>query len=559
MSARLPHMGSKDGSHRQGVWPLVSASEMQALDRQTIEDARIPGDVLMESAGRGLVASVLECVRTSRRFRSPVRALCGAGNNGGDGFVLVRHLHGEGIEAEAILIGDPERLPPDAARNWERLERVGARRRVVSSDFDWPTLLDETSVAVDALFGTGLARPIDGHLAALIDHVADARARGLRVVSVDMPSGICADTGQILGRAVVADRTMTISLPKIGLALEPGRSHAGEIRVVRVGIRDPDGERTPRAEVWNARAAGAKLPRRPQAGHKGTFGHVLVATGSPGKMGAAALCARAALRAGAGLVTLAYPEGLSNELDGVPVEAMTTAVASTPERFLSAEATKAILELAAARDVVALGPGLGRDAGLEELVGPLTAAIEAPLVIDADGLHAIAGRLESLGDRHAPTVLTPHPGEAAALLGTEAAALNRDRIGAARQLAERAGSIVVLKGAGTVVADRRGRALVVSTGGPALATGGTGDVLTGVISGLLASGMEAFEAAALGAWWHGATADRLVAGGLPFGLLAGELADALPACATALSRKEATLIAEEEGKGEDLELRFPGP
>jgi NAD(P)H-hydrate epimerase len=568
MSAHHLHSNTKLASHREGIWPLVTASEMQGLDRETIGAMQIPGEVLMESAGRGLVASVLDCLRHSHRSSNlsqrPIRALCGAGNNGGDGFVLVRHLHGEGIAAEAILIGDPDRLPSDASRNWDRLERVGASRRVAGPDEDWSEVFERTGVIVDALFGTGLARPIEGHLAELITAIASARADGVPVLSVDMPSGICADTGRVLGAAVQADRTLTISLPKVGLALEPGRSHAGDVRVVRVGIVDPSVDRTPRAEVWNARAAAALLPKRPRAGHKGSFGHVLVASGSPGKMGASALCARAAARAGAGLVTVAYPEGLATELDGVPIEAMTHAVPATPAGVLASEATKVLVELAAARDVVALGPGLGREASLRSFVARLALAIENPMVIDADGLHALAGQLEILLERRAATILTPHPGEAATLLGTEAKALNRDRLGAARELSSRSGSIVVLKGAATVVANPEGRALVVSTGGPALATGGTGDVLTGVIAALLGSGMDAFDAAGLGAWWHGATADRLVQTRLPFGLLAGELADALPECATALIVSGQTVHEQgmhhrEEGQGEDLELRFPGP
>jgi ADP-dependent NAD(P)H-hydrate dehydratase / NAD(P)H-hydrate epimerase len=556
VSVRLPNTNAGKRSHRSGVWPLVTASEMQELDQKTINEARIPGEVLMESAGRGLVASVLDLLRDARRTKLPVCALCGAGNNGGDGFVLVRHLHGEGIAAEAILLGDPDRLPPDAALNWQRLGLVGAAHRVATSDLDWASLFDGTGMVVDALFGTGLARPVEGQLAEVIHSVAFARTRGLPVLSVDIPSGINADTGEVLGAAIEADRTLTISLPKIGLALEPGRSHAGDVRVVRVGIADPDPERPQRAELWNARAAARQFPARPRAGHKGSFGHVLVASGSPGKMGAAALCARAAVRAGAGLVTVAYPAGLGAELDGIPVEAMTQSVESTAEGVLASKATKALVELAASRDVVALGPGLGRESSLRELVPRFAVSIECPIVIDADGLHALSGQLEVLRERSAATVLTPHPGEAATLLGTEARDLNRNRIAAARELAKLSGAIVVLKGAGTVIADSHGRSLVTPTGGPALATGGTGDVLTGIIAALLGSGIDAFEAAALGAWWHGATADRLVQNRLPFGLLAGELADALPECATALVAQRAD--GEEEGEGEDLELRFPG-
>ena len=285
--------------HRHGVWPLVTGAEMQALDRETIEARGVSGEILMESAGRALIRPVLGLRSDSARSEAPIRAFCGAGNNGGDGFVLVRHLRAEGIEAEAILIGDPARLSRDAASNWKRLEAIGASRLIVDpgdEDVDWDRLLSDTSVAVDALFGTGLKRGISGGFARLIESFATARVRGLKILSVDIPSGVSAHSGRVLGVAVSADRTLTISLPKIGLVLEPGRSHAGEIQVARVGIADPDPSRLPRVELWNARAAARHFPLRARAGHKGVFGHVLVVAGSQGMMGAASLCARASLR-----------------------------------------------------------------------------------------------------------------------------------------------------------------------------------------------------------------------------------------------------------------------
>lgn len=546
-----------DAMHRRGVWPLVSAAEMQALDRRTIEELGVPGEVLMESAGRALVEPVLALRRGSPRPQAPIRALCGAGNNGGDGFVLVRHLLGEGVAAEAVLIGDPDRLPADAAANWARLAAFGASRRVIdprTEDVDPAGLLAETSVAVDALFGTGLSRELEGGYARWVMGICAAREAGLRVLAVDVPSGIDANTGGVLGVAVEADRTVTISLPKIGLALEPGRSHAGAVWVARVGIADPDPDRPSRVELWNAQAAAERFPRRPPAGHKGTFGHVLVIAGSAGTTGAAVLSARAAARAGAGLVTLAHPRGVEAELAALPVEVMSAPVAATAGGAFARAGEKAIDELVSTRDVVALGPGIGRDPETVALVQRLAERIERPLVIDADGLNALIGGLDRLHDRRAPVVLTPHPGEAARLLDRSASALNADRVGSARALAARARAIVVLKGARTIVADPAGRALVVPTGGPVLATGGTGDVLTGIVAALLSSGMEAFEAAGLAAWWHGATADRMPQSALGFGLLAGELADALPIAAVE--------IAAEAGEGrrrESLDLRFPGP
>lgn len=563
--------------HQHGEWPLVSAAEMRELDRQTIESRGIPGELLMEAAGRAVAQNSHELASQSRRSQQPIRALCGAGNNGGDGFVAVRHLLAEGYAAEAILLGNPSQLPPDAAANWHRLERMDAPRRIIDpagAPIDWSTVFAESSVVIDALFGTGLARRTDGTFAEAITALNGARDDGVFVLSVDVPSGLCSDTGQVLGTAVAADRTLAISLPKIGLALEPGATLAGEIRVARVGIMDPEQDRRPRVDLWNQRAAARHFPLRSRAGHKGSFGHVLVVAGSTGKTGAGALSARAAVRAGAGLVTLAHPIGLEAELMGLPVEVMSAPIAATAHGCFARAGEKAIEELIAMRDVVALGPGIGRDAETDLLVRRLVETIERPLVIDADGLNALVGHLDGVAQRRSPTVLTPHPGEAASLLDTTAAALNADRIGAARSLAKRSGAVVVLKGAGTVIADATGRSLVIPTGGPVLATGGTGDVLTGVVAALLAAGLPAFEAGGLAAWWHGATADRMREAGVGFGLLASELADALPEAAREIQSGRATHARDEiardeiederrganreEESGGILDFRFPG-
>jgi NAD(P)H-hydrate epimerase len=368
---------------------------------------------------------------------------------------------------------------------------------------------------------------------------------------VDIPSGISADTGEVLGTAIEADRTITISLPKVGLALEPGAQHAGEISVARVGIVDPAPLRSDPVALWSRQAAAARLPSRASDGHKGRFGHVLVVAGSTGKAGAGVLTSRAAVRAGAGLVTLAHPVGLEHELGALPVEVMTSPVGEAVEGCLSRASLEALSGLAAARDVVALGPGLGSGAAVVEWVADWVDSLERPLVLDADGLNAIVGRLDGLKRRSAPTVLTPHPGEASRLLGCTTRAINADRVGAARQLARDSGSVVVLKGARTVIADAVGRVRITPTGGPVLATGGTGDVLTGIVAALLAAGLDAFDAAGLAAWWHGAAADGTPQARVGFGLLASEVADALPATAESMR-------AESGGEpGDPLVLRFP--
>ena len=541
-----------------GVWSLVTAAEMQGLDRYTISELGVPGEVLMESAGRALVAPVVALRGESRRQDRPIRVLCGCGNNGGDGFVLVRHLVAEGIEAEAILLGDPKRLPRDAASNWDRLARINGVRRIIDlndTKIDWAAIFSESSVVVDALFGIGLKREISGPFAELVTACNAAHDGGLPVLSVDMPTGIATNTGAVLGTAIEADHTITISQPKIGLVLEPGASHAGRITVARIGIADANAERLPRVDAWDERAAAARLPLRGRAGHKGSFGHVLVIAGSTGKTGAGVLCARASLRAGAGLVTLAHPVGLETELAALPVEVMSAPVAATADGRFARAGEKAIEELVASRDVVALGPGLDQDPETVDLVRRLVAGIDLPLVIDADGLNALVDHLDRLHHRRAATVLTPHPGEAARLLKCTAGELNADRVAAARALAHKAKAVVILKGARTVIADPTGRALVTPTGGPALATGGTGDVLTGIVAALLASGCDAFEAAGLAAWWHGAAADGLPQARVGFGLLASELADALPEAAEQMiARAEARTL--EGDPGGVLDLQF---
>jgi NAD(P)H-hydrate epimerase len=532
----------------RGVWPLVDAAEMRGLDRHSIETLGIPGEVLMESAGRSVTEVVL---RQLPRTGGPVVVLCGTGNNGGDGLVIARLLHLSGVETRVVLLGDADRLSGDAALQRDRAQRVGVPFEDAD---DWT--LPSRGVVVDAIFGTGLSRAVEGAAADAIAHLNAARdaARGrLRVVAVDLPSGLSSETGQPLGVAVRADSSVTIGLPKLGLTLEPGRSLAGEVVVARIGIADEAPDVSIRAGLWTAAGAAARLPARPADGHKGSFGHLLLVAASQGKTGAAALSARGAARAGAGLVTIACPAGLNDILEVKCTEAMTSPVADTGERALAAAAEDAILALAAERDVVAMGPGVGRSHETGALMRALAKRVEKPLVIDADGLYALRDEPQLLAGRTAPTVLTPHPGEAATLLGCQAAEINRDRVAAARQLADRTGAVVVLKGAATVIAGPDGRVIVNPTGGPALAAGGTGDVLLGMVGAYLgqllvgqaraqraeATSQPVLEAAALAAWVHGAAADRLARKQGPGGVMASQVADAVPRTVETLRRRAA--------------------
>jgi len=537
-----------------GRWPLVSAQRMRALDAYTIEKLSVPGSLLMESAGRAVLDALLDQYgdRLAGRRAGDVMIVCGAGNNAGDGFVLARQLKLLGYGVRVALAGDRP-ASPDALANLTRAEAVG----VAIEGADWRA--PDAGILVDALFGTGLSRPVTGAFAEAIERI---NGSDLPVVSIDLPSGLDTDTGQVLGCAVRADLCVTISLPKRALALPPGRELAGRVRVARIGIADEmpgelraDG--LDAAVLWSRSGAARELPERPRDGHKGRFGHVLVIAGSQGKTGAAALAAKGALRGGSGLVTLACPSSLNDILEQKCTEAMTAPVAETARRGLSGEALEELVELAGERDVVAMGPGVGRDKSTESLMRSLVRRLGVPLVIDADGLNAFAGNPGALRAHAGPTVLTPHPGEAAALLGRSAAEINHDRVAAARDLARETDSVVLLKGAATVVAEPAGRVIINPTGGPALSTGGTGDVLTGLVAALLAQGVDAMEAAALAAYLHGAAGDWLSDEGGESGLLASDLADALPAAARALR----AAITSEEGssghEGRTTLLSFP--
>jgi NAD(P)H-hydrate epimerase len=527
------------------VWPLLSAEQMRCLDRHTIQTLGVPGELLMECAGRVVTAEVVsELAR-----ESTVWVVCGGGNNGGDGLVVARHLHLLGTPVRIVWVGDPERLRGDPAANWKRARAIGvpvapARWRPQPGD-----------VLVDAIFGTGLDRAVEGAAAAAVRKLCASRP-ACKVVAVDLPSGLHADSGQTLGCAVEADVTVTMALPKLGLALEPGRSHAGRIVIGRIGIADqaPGLGRT--AELWTRRAAAARLPSRPADGHKGSFGHVLVVAGSEGKTGAAALSAEGAARAGAGLVTIACPESTNAVLEVKCTEAMTAPVPETAAHGFASGAEKPILDLALDRDAVAAGPGIGRNDETLALMRRLAKKVERPLVLDADGLLAFVDAAAVLKARSAPTVLTPHPGEAAALLASSPAEINRDRPAAARALAEETGAVVVLKGAATVTAEPGGRCAVNPSGGPSLATGGTGDVLTGVVVGLLAQGTAPFEAGALGAFVHGLASDRLALRCGASGVLAGDLAAEIPAAVASLresSSDTAPVLGGSDG------MAFPEP
>jgi NAD(P)H-hydrate epimerase len=517
------------------VIPILTAEEMRAADRYTIEAVGLAGAVLMENAG----AAVARVVRERFPTAGSVAILCGKGNNGGDGFVTARRLLE--LRPTVLLLGAREDVKGDAHAHLRAFERSGGRCVEVRTQQEWRARREKVlraAVLVDAVLGTGLNAAPRGLVAHVLADVA-ARRRG-PVVAVDVPSGISADGGRVPGAAIPATLTVTFAALKCGLVIPPASALAGECVVADIGI--PSGALAGARLGWTeARDAGAAWGRRGLDVHKGSFGHVLVIAGSVGKTGAAILSGTGALRAGAGLVTVATPAPALARVAAGRAELMTEALPVTRLGGLAARAVVRALELSQARHAVVLGPGLGQAPATRAFVRRFVAACPAPLIIDADALNALAALPEAevrrvLRRRKAPTLLTPHPGEMGRLLGWTTKAVQADRLAAARRLSEATGAVVVLKGYRTIVAEAGGRAAVNPTGNPGLAIGGAGDVLAGAVGALLARGCDAFTAAAAAVYAHGLAADRVAAERGAEGMLAGDVAHALPLAIRSLPR-----------------------
>jgi NAD(P)H-hydrate epimerase len=494
--------------------PLPDAATMRAIDRWAIEGG-VPSLDLMERAGAGVARAVERLVPDG-----PVAVVCGKGNNGGDGLVVARLLREAGREVSVVCAAPPGSFAGDARENLRRLPgaapvELGQARAPFA----------DAAVIVDALLGTGFQGEPHGAVARAIEAIDAARAP---VVSVDVPSGVDASTGAVAGAAVRAALTVTFHAAKPGLWIRPGKAHAGVVEVLDIGI--PRGAPLSAAIGLIGPAVLQELSRREGSTTKFAAGHVLVAGGSRGLTGAPRMAAHAAMRAGAGYVTACVPASLQPILAGAGPPEMMTRALSDAGGALSPDAVEAVLEASARGGALALGPGLGRGEGAFEFARALARGAEVALVLDADGLNAHAGRLGELVGRRAPTVLTPHAGELGRLLGLDSSEIERERLRHVRAAAERAQAVVVLKGDDTLIALPSGHVAVSPGDSPALATAGTGDVLTGVIAALLAPGLDAFTAAAAGVWLH-AEAGRVAARqqGAAEGVIASDVIAALPA------------------------------
>ena len=494
--------------------PLPDAEQQRALDSWAIEQLGIPGIDLMELAGTGLADLVGGLVPAG-----PIAVVCGKGNNGGDGFVAARVLRQRGREVRVLLLAEPEELRGDARVNFERLPAEPPEPFTAGA-------LEHAAGIIDAILGTGFAGEPREPAAGAIEAINEAGAQGTVVVACDVPSGVDASTGEALGVAVRAAMTATFNAAKPGLWIAPGKSLAGEVSVVEIGI--PAGGPVEPTIGLIHRSVIDGIPRRGRESTKFAAGNVVVCGGSIGLTGAPCLASEAAARTGAGYVTACVPRSLNLVFEMRLLEVMTVPLPDS-EGALTPDGVSTVLERAGRGGALVLGPGLGRSDGAVALARAVAGGAVVPLLLDADGLNAHAGRLDSLAGREAPTVLTPHAGELARLLGVQSAEIEARRLYSARAAATQANAIVVLKGDDTIVAMPDGRAAVSTGGSSALATAGTGDVLSGVIAALLSKRMDPFHAASAGVFLH-AAAGRLSAVEVGSeGVIASDVIERLPA------------------------------
>ncbi len=507
--------------------PVYTAEEMRQLDRRAIESLGISDLTLMENAGAGAAAEIVG--RFGPRARRQVVIAAGKGNNGGDGFVVARCLRELESSVTVFLVGWGRDVKTAAAVELGRfLERGGEIFEITE-----PEHLDlfeaacrAADLVVDALLGTGLTGPARGLVASAIETI---NRSGKPVVSLDLPSGLSSDGGALLGPTVSATLTTTFGGWKRGLLLHPGAGLAGEVRVVDIGI--PPAEAALGITTFLLETDDIKplFPSRPPDAHKGRYGHILIVAGSVGKTGAAALAAKAALRSGVGLATVATPVSQQPIVAALGMEFMTEPLPETAGQSLSLKAKDRIVELATKAAAVAVGPGLSLDPETQVLIRELVRDLERPLVVDADGLTALAGHLHILGQAHRPRCLTPHPGEMARMLGTPVADLQSDRIEAVRTFCRRFETFLVLKGAKSVIGEPGGRVFINPTGNPGMATGGAGDLLTGMVGAFLARGMSPLAAFQAAVYLHGLAGDLAREEKGEEGLIAGDILETIPA------------------------------
>lgn len=504
---------------------LVTAKEMKALDVQAQNDYAMPGILLMDNAAQAVAEAVHEALTALEGER--VVIFCGGGNNGGDGLGAARWLQSYGVSVRAFVVGAAlDAVQGDAAVELAMFTKAGGRVEALSTEDDWvlaELAASKADVLVDALLGTGFHGELEGDVLRACELLNKSEKY---ILAVDIPTGVNADNGAVCEQAVRADHTVTMALVKTGLLLYPGREYCGDIELADISmpVKLVEEYQSDKYRLTDE-IVRELLPLRKANAHKGDAGRVVICAGSPGYTGAAALASDAAVKAGAGLVSLYTPLSSRDVLAIKLTEVMVHGLLERMPGILGGGAASDVASSAEAADVLAIGPGLGTSESTQEAVRTILQKITTPVVIDADALTALAGHTEILAAMQAQKVLTPHPGEMARLTGLEIGEIEADRINVAKKYAEEWQAIVVLKGAPTVIGCPNGTVYVNSTGNSSLATGGSGDVLTGIIAGLAAQEISLQEAAICGVYLHGLAAELT---GIDIGLAAGELAALLP-------------------------------
>ncbi|HKT11203.1 MAG TPA: NAD(P)H-hydrate dehydratase [Terriglobia bacterium] len=521
---------------------ILTAAQMQGIDRATTERYGVPSLTLMENAGRSVVQFLQE--RFSPLEKQEIVILCGRGNNGGDGLVVARMLRELGLQPRVLLLALPERLKGDAEVNYKRLAKTGAALSA-PDHASWEKFKGEmgnASLVIDAILGTGLSEPLGGFLLEVVRDTPRVFPKA-RIVAVDLPTGVAADSGELIGECVQADASVTFTAPKVAHVFPPACEKAGEWVVSPIGTPAEAFEGRPDLFLNILQPHDLEWLVRPRKleSHKGTFGHVLVLGGSVGKTGAAAMAAKAALRAGAGLATVATPGSALPVIASLSMEIMTEPLPETGSGTISLRAIEdGVLDrLVENKSVVAVGPGLGREPETMDLVRRFVSRCDLPVVLDADGLNAFDGCIKTLQAEGRIRVLTPHPGEMGRLAGQKTSEIVAHRLEVAREFARRHGVQLVLKGFRTLTASPDGQVWVNPTGNPGMATGGSGDVLTGITAGLLAQYPDrlATEVVAAAVYLHGLAGDIAARELGEASVIAGDILDALPKAYQELKRQ----------------------
>jgi len=515
---------------------LVTANQMQDMDKQTIDSFGIPGVVLMENAGRGAFDMFLRKFKDLKAKK--IAVIAGRGNNGGDGFVIARYLMEKGIRVNLFLLSLKEKVTGDAKVNMELAQKLCDRSNSSSGTCSIVEIPDTNAlkevkgrilhhdIFIDAILGTGLNSDVRGFFKDAIELMNSSQRP---IFSIDIPSGLHSDTGQPLGVAVKADATATFSFAKAGHILYPGNSYTGELEVIDIGIpKFIAKEKNINLSLIEKKEIAACFSPRDFQSHKGSFGHLLVIAGSTGKTGAACLCANAAMRCGTGLVTLGIAKSLNNSIEPQVIEPMTHPLPEKEKGLLSDNCFDEIQTLLKGKQALAIGPGLGIRKGTKKLIHKLIQNSDVPMVIDADAINCIAQNPEMLKKKKASAILTPHPGEMARLCNISTSEIQADRIGISSEFAKNHDVILVLKGAQTVVSFPDGRSFICPTGNPGMASGGMGDVLTGIIAGFYAQGFSPENASLAGVYIHGLSADILARDMGDFGFVATDMIQMIP-------------------------------